>query len=988
MYRVTLAPGSRWGPYRRAVGIWLVVALALGTVAVPEAWAADYYVDTSGSDAADGSQATPWKTLTHALGQVTSGDVVHLAAGTYDTPGNGETFPLALVDGVTILGDTANPGSVVISAPAASQVFSNNDTQLLSSTRLAGVTLKHDASSGEPLMQFAVDTAQIMPQIDHNVFQGTSANDNGISYFDVGAGAGRFTPTIDNNTFTDLDEAIILTALQGGAGQVFSPVITNNTFTGCDYPVNYSMASSAEGTVGGLVAGNTFTGTGEDDVYVSFSPISGGSGLVFNPTITGNDMQSGASTNVYAGLYGYAYMGDATFAPTITDNQMDASYRNVYMYGYYTYMDGDYTVAPTISGNTMTGASYEGVSLYLTTLSVWSSAERNVISPTITNNSITTSGGDGVYIYLSDWSQGQLEGTATIAGNTISGANDGVYWAMSYMYNGDGMDWSIAISNNTITSPSSAGISFSMESMSFTGTGVFNLTMEGNTISGAASDGMYVYPAYSWYSDNQITETVLIRGNTVTGSAGDGIWLYFSDQTSNTLDARITDNVLSNNGDDGLDLESNDLGSNGILVACNSITGNTDNGIEQGAGYDPPADYGGGNLGSPGGNTLTGNGGFDFSNQDTDPVMAENNWWGSTVAATIDGNISDDDEGAFGAVDFEPFLSAAPVPTVSAQLSDTLAVDVAPPGASPGDLLQYTAQISVTSVCGDVDLTFTATVDPNTTVMPGSVTTTKGTVQSENPPTVDIGYVEGSETVTVTWQVLILDNGETSVESQGTVTGSGGGTTVTDDPDTGTTGDPTVTDLSGQPQQVPGIPTLGQWGLALFTGLLLLLGVGLLRRRRWAGGAAAVLLAVALAAAPVWAAGSGKAPRKEMHATTVASFSVAQGMAELGLADGSSVRVPLRALVVHRGHVKPPRDEARSQRPTRAERRAERARRKAEHSRAARLAMLQTGTPVLVTVKLDRHGQAHRVVAAVFDTLEQAQAELARKQAGRKHPRE
>ncbi len=410
---------ERWGMVRRVVGVWLVVTLALGTVVVPEAWAADYYVDTGGNDTDAGTSTAPWKTLTHALGQVTSGDVVHLAPGTYDTPTNGETFPLALVDGVTVLGDASNPAGTIISAPAGSQVFFNDDTSLGSTTRLAGLTLQHDTDTYSPLMEFAVDAADMSPQIDHNAFAGsaTEGSDEGISYYDAGSGSGSFTATIDNNTFTNIDEAIILTSLSLGSGQVFSPVITNNTFTDCNYPINYRMESSAEGTVGGLVEGNTFTGTAEREIYVYFDPEDSGNGLVFNPTITGNDMQGAESSNIYAGLYGYSYPGDATFAPTITNNTMGYSnHYNIEMYGYYYDIDGDYTIAPTISGNTITAAGYDSIELYLTTLSVSSSAQRNVFSPTITNNTITGNGNttSGISVYLTSWENGQMEGTPTI----------------------------------------------------------------------------------------------------------------------------------------------------------------------------------------------------------------------------------------------------------------------------------------------------------------------------------------------------------------------------------------------------------------------------------------------------------------------------------------------------------------------------------------------------------------------------------------------
>jgi len=58
-------------------------------------------------------------------------------------------------------------------------------------------------------------------------------------------------------------------------------------------------------------------------------------------------------------------------------------------------------------------------------------------------------------------------------------------------------------------------------------------------------------------------------------------------------------------------------------------------------------------------NNIFDNGTGNFNNPFVDPMIAENNWWGSTDATTIDSTIIDDDEGPSGAVDFEPFLGQA-----------------------------------------------------------------------------------------------------------------------------------------------------------------------------------------------------------------------------------------------------------------------------------------------------------------------------------------
>jgi len=62
-----------------------ILVLAAGSV-----WAADYYVRTDGSDSNDGSAndaGHAWLTIQHAVDNVSTGDVIHVAAGTYNPAG-------------------------------------------------------------------------------------------------------------------------------------------------------------------------------------------------------------------------------------------------------------------------------------------------------------------------------------------------------------------------------------------------------------------------------------------------------------------------------------------------------------------------------------------------------------------------------------------------------------------------------------------------------------------------------------------------------------------------------------------------------------------------------------------------------------------------------------------------------------------------------------------------------------------------------------
>jgi len=67
---------------------------------------------TSGSDTNDGTCTAPFKTIAKALA-VLGGlpATVQLKPGTYSPGSNGETFPIALPDGISLIGDEANKGN-------------------------------------------------------------------------------------------------------------------------------------------------------------------------------------------------------------------------------------------------------------------------------------------------------------------------------------------------------------------------------------------------------------------------------------------------------------------------------------------------------------------------------------------------------------------------------------------------------------------------------------------------------------------------------------------------------------------------------------------------------------------------------------------------------------------------------------------------------------------------------------------------------------
>src|SRR5215471_3889216 len=69
-----------------------------------------YVNAATGSDSNTGAQTKPLKTLTKATHLATNGSTINGAPGVYNAA-NGETFPISLPGGVTVIGDEANKGA-------------------------------------------------------------------------------------------------------------------------------------------------------------------------------------------------------------------------------------------------------------------------------------------------------------------------------------------------------------------------------------------------------------------------------------------------------------------------------------------------------------------------------------------------------------------------------------------------------------------------------------------------------------------------------------------------------------------------------------------------------------------------------------------------------------------------------------------------------------------------------------------------------------
>ena len=122
------------------------------------------------------------------------------------------------------------------------------------------------------------------PRIDHNLLLNDGASDTGLYIEDV-AGTGEYTGLIEDNEFQSGGMHFWALVAHTGA-KVVSPTIRNNTFSDADVSIDLTAKSSAQGTVAPMITGNHTTGTQYYDLY--WFVATSEDGLEFSPTVSGN----------------------------------------------------------------------------------------------------------------------------------------------------------------------------------------------------------------------------------------------------------------------------------------------------------------------------------------------------------------------------------------------------------------------------------------------------------------------------------------------------------------------------------------------------------------------------------------------------------------------------------------------------------------------------------------------------------------------------
>ena len=185
-----------------------------------------YVSSTMGNDGGQGTQQSPFKTITKAVSMAPSNTAIVLAPGTYSSQ-TGEQFPIILHNSVTLQGNPSTKGKDIIISGGGwytSKTSAQQNITILgaNSSRISGVTITNPNQRGYGLW---IESSSLI--VSQNTFTGNSHD--GISIVGISA------PIIQENSF-----------IQNGANGITiygnsRPEIRNNEFQNTGFGINIAQ---------------------------------------------------------------------------------------------------------------------------------------------------------------------------------------------------------------------------------------------------------------------------------------------------------------------------------------------------------------------------------------------------------------------------------------------------------------------------------------------------------------------------------------------------------------------------------------------------------------------------------------------------------------------------------------------------------------------------------------------------------------------------
>jgi len=223
---------------------WLLCTAGIFVLAfgLAHAETTDYYVNgIIGNDENEGTIDGQWKTLTHALTQIstsqTSPATLHIGAGAYSPSGNGESFPLVMPSYLCLVG--TGPNSTVLDAESSAKhviFFQDATASTLQRMAITGGAASGSWPDGCGGGICSIDSTFTASECDisENSVTGLGADDGGAGVYIYG----RSFPVLD-------DCVISVNTADASGGGILSRFYAAPTITNCQV---------SENTGGGIAA--------------------------------------------------------------------------------------------------------------------------------------------------------------------------------------------------------------------------------------------------------------------------------------------------------------------------------------------------------------------------------------------------------------------------------------------------------------------------------------------------------------------------------------------------------------------------------------------------------------------------------------------------------------------------------------------------------------------------------------------------------------
>jgi len=488
-----------------------------------------FYVSGAGDDmGGDGSEASPWRTISHAMEQAGGAALtVHVGAGTYDEDA-GESFPIfideASLVSVAVVGpgdgsatvNTAHTGKVVGGSPSVDFLLATE--RITGEVAMSGLTIEGMPSGGSKLVGEPPAAVSL-----YNGAGSVSVQDNEVS----GIGLLVFSSQDGEDASVLLEDNTVVDFLFSRPIEIECSVSSTSANVDQELTIRgNSFISSADRDIGDVFLGigqggghqtvvienNTMEGCG--DLQVEVMAYSGAS-VHADVTISGNEGQSCDD-----GIRAYAwanYGGVINGSIDVQNNTLSMKDGAGIICSTGVSSGGFADVDVMIDGNVLVGGD-RGIRAGGYASSSYSSSSYIPSSGgvvrdfVISNNQISDMLFTGMYFGFSDWSRGfHGENAALIDGNTItsSGRTGAILEFREY----------------------------------FSVSGTLDLSITGNDIShnGGDYDNEQLRMSFGAYTDCALSASVEVRGNVLGNDSSTDrlMWLTASVSSSALLNLSL-----------------------------------------------------------------------------------------------------------------------------------------------------------------------------------------------------------------------------------------------------------------------------------------------------------------------------------------------------------------------------------------------------------------------------------------------------------------